>query len=98
MIASRSQPGKVTAGEAAPARRRAHRRDKARTTCLHAPSCRLRRDADMREQFMNGCVSRLVSTVLITASSLAVSDSAWAKVRPYSARGTAQFVSPTDFV
>ena len=47
---------------------------------------------------MNGCVSRLVSIVLVTASSLVASDSALAKVRAYSASGSAHFVSDSDFV
>ncbi len=47
---------------------------------------------------MNHLVSRLVRTVFVAAGVLALSDPASAASRAYAARGTAQFVSPTDFV
>jgi hypothetical protein len=47
---------------------------------------------------MNRYASRLISVVCAVISLMALSDRASAAVRPYSASGTAQFVSPNDFV
>jgi len=47
---------------------------------------------------MNRFVSLLISVVCAAISLLAFPDRAAAEARPYSSEGTAQFVSPTDFV
>ncbi|MFN0132162.1 MAG: hypothetical protein ACKVW3_06480 [Phycisphaerales bacterium] len=47
---------------------------------------------------MNRTVSRLVGTVVVAASILGLSDPACAAARPHKSSGTAQFVSPTEFV
>ena len=47
---------------------------------------------------MHRFISRCAGIVLVASSVLAFSDRASAAVRAYSARGSAQFISPTDFV
>ena len=47
---------------------------------------------------MNRFSSRFLSIVCIIVSFVAIAERAAAAVLPYAARGTAHFVSPTDFV
>lgn len=47
---------------------------------------------------MKSSVSRICGFVLVVAITLGFAERASAKERPHSSRGTAQFVSPTEFV
>src|SRR5262245_4124347 len=66
-----------------------------RRVCTPAAAVRHRRRKD---RHMKRFVSRLLTVVCAVISLMAFSGRAMAEVRAHSSRGTAQFVSPTDFV